>query len=118
MCEEKNIKELLVKAVSEYISSNLNEKISVKQLTKEFGVSATYLQNVFRSVYGMPVISFIRVQKMRSAAQILIRTSRTIEEIAEEFGYENESKFSTAFKKIMGNPPGTYRKEHSKVKIK
>ena len=38
-------------------------------------------------------------------------------EIAEEFGYENESKFSAAFKKIMGDPPGVYRKEHSKVKI-
>ena len=118
MCEEKNIKELLVKAVSEYISSNLNEKISVKQLTKEFGVSATYLQNAFRSVYGMPVIRFIRIQKMQSAAQSLIRTSCTIEEIAEEFGYENESKFSAAFKKIMGDPPGIYRKEHSKVKIR
>ena len=38
-------------------------------------------------------------------------------EIAEEFGYENESKFSAAFKRIMGDPPGVYRKEHAKVKI-
>ena len=54
---------------------------------------------------------------MQSAAQVLIHTTRTIDEIAEEFGYENESKFSAAFKKIMGDPPGVYRKEHSKVKI-
>lgn len=107
----------LVKAVADYISLNLNEKITVKQLTSEFGVSDTYLQNAFRSVYGMPVISFIRVQKMQSAAQVLIHTTRTIDEIAEEFGYENESKFSSAFKKIMGDPPGVFRKEHSKIKI-
>lgn len=107
----------IVKAVSDYITKNLNEKITVKQLTLEFGVSDTYLQNSFRSVYGMPVISFIRTQKMQSAAQVLIHTTRTIDEIAEEFGYENESKFSAAFKKIMGDAPGVYRKEHSKVKI-
>lgn len=107
----------IVKAVSEYITENLNGKITVKQLTLEFGVSDTYLQNAFRSVYGMPVISFIRTQKMQSAAQVLIHTTRTIDEIAEEFGYENESKFSAAFKKIMGDPPGVYRKEHTKVKI-
>lgn len=107
----------LVKAVSAYITKNLNGKITVKQLTLEFGVSDTYLQNAFRSVYGMPVISFIRAQKMQSAAQVLIHTSRTIDEIAEEFGYENESKFSAAFKKIMGDTPGVYRKEHSKVNI-
>lgn len=106
-----------VKEVSDYITRNLNDKITVKQLTREFGISNTYLQNAFRSVYGMPVISFIRAQKMQSAAQILIHTTRTVEEIAEEFGYENESKFSAAFKKIMGDSPGIYRKEHSKIKI-
>lgn len=106
-----------VKAVSEYITQNLNGKITVKQLTLEFGISDTYLQNAFRSVYGMPVISFIRTQKMQSAAQVLIHSTCTIDEIAEEFGYENESKFSAAFKRIMGDSPGVYRKEHSKVKI-
>lgn len=107
----------LVKSVSDYITKNLNGRITVKQLTLEFGVSDTYLQNAFRSVYGMPVISFIRTQKMQSAAQVLIHTTCTIDEIAQEFGYENESKFSAAFKKIMGDTPGVYRKEHTKVKI-
>lgn len=106
-----------VKKAADYISENINNKINVKKLTLEFGVSDTYLQNAFRSVYGMPVISFIRVQKMQSAAQALIHTTKSVDEIAEEFGYENESKFSAAFKKIMGDPPGVYRKEHSKVKI-
>ena len=106
-----------VKRVSDYISENISEKITVKKLTLEFGVSDTYLQNAFRSVYGMPVISFIRVQKMQSAAQVLIHTTNSIDEIAEEFGYENESKFAAAFKKIMGDSPGIFRKEHSKVKI-
>ena len=107
----------VLKSVSDYITENLNGKITVKQLTLAFGVSDPYLQNAFRSVYGMPVISFIRSQKMQSAAQVLIHTTRTIDEIAEEFGYENESKFSAAFKKIMGDSPGIYRKEHAKIKI-
>ena len=106
-----------VKAAAEYISQNINEKITVKKLTSEFGVSNTYLQNTFKNVYGMPVISFIRAQKMQSAAQVLIQTNRSIDEIAEEFGYESESKFSAAFKKIMGDTPSVYRKEHSKIKI-
>lgn len=107
----------IVKEVSRYITENLNEKITMKQLTSKFGISDTYLQNAFRSVYGMPVISFIRVQKMQSAAQVLIHTTQSVDEIAEKYGYENESKFSAAFKKIMGDSPGVYRKEHSKVKI-
>lgn len=107
----------LVKEIAAYISRHINERITVKELTARFGVSDTSLQASFRSVYGMPVISFIRAQKMQSAAQILIHTDRSIGQLAQEFGYENESKFSAAFKKIMGDTPGGYRREHSKIKI-
>lgn len=106
-----------VKRVAEHISKNLNGKIAIRDLTQQFGVSDTYLQNSFRAVYGMPVISFIRAQKMQSAAQVLIHTERSVDDIAEEFGYINESKFSAVFKKIMGDSPSVYRKEHSKIRI-
>ena len=107
----------LVKELAGYIEKKITEKISLKDLTEKFGVSTTYLQNSFRAVYGMPVISFIRMQKMQSAARILIHTQRSIDDIADEFGYVNESKFSAVFKKIMGDTPSIYRKEHSKIKI-
>lgn len=107
----------LVKRVASHISDNLNGRLSLKTLTSVFGVSDTYLQKAFRAVYGMPVASFIRVQKMQKAAQELIHTDRSIDEIAAEFGYINESKFSAVFKKLMGDSPSVFRKEHSKVKI-
>ena len=106
-----------VKQVAAYITQNINVKLSLKMLGSRFGVSDTYLQSSFRVVYGMPVMSYIRAQKMQCAAQALIHTQRSVDDIAEEFGYINESKFSAAFRKIMGDSPSTYRKEHSKVKI-
>ena len=108
----------LVKRAASYISENLNDKLSLKMLTSMFGVSDTYLQKSFHAVYGMPVASFIRVQKMQKAAQVLIHTDRSVDEIASEFGYVNESKFSAVFKKLMGDSPSVFRKEHSKIKIK
>lgn len=105
------------KQVADYISRHIGEKLTLKELTAQFGVSDTYLQTMFRAVYGMPVISFIRAQKMQSAAQVLIHSLRSVNDIAMEYGYENEGKFSAAFKKIMGDSPSVYRKEHSKIKI-
>lgn len=107
----------LVKQAAEYISTHINEKVTLKSLTREFGVSESYLQSSFRAVYGMPVISFVRAQKMQAAAQVLIHSDRNVDDIAEEFGYINESKFSAVFKRIMGDSPSTFRKEHSKIKI-
>lgn len=107
----------LVHRVSEYISCHIHAKLTIDALSRRFGVSDTCLQSSFRAVYGMPVVSFIRAQKMQCAAQVLIHTERSVDDIAEEFGYTNESKFSAAFKKIMGDPPGVYRREHSKIRI-
>ena len=107
----------LVKKVAAYISDNLNDALNLKKLTNQFGVSATYLQKSFHAVYGLPVASFIRLQKMQKAAQELIHTDRSIDAIAEEFGYINESKFSAAFKKLMGDSPSVFRREHSKIKV-
>ena len=106
-----------VKRIAGYIAENMNDKLSVKELTVRFGVSDTYLQKSFHAVYGMPVASFIRAQKRQKAAQILIHTERSVDEIAGEFGYLNESKFSAVFKKIMGDTPSVYRSDHSKIKI-
>ena len=120
VCEEISVPRTqaeLVKKVAGYISDNLNDKLNLRSLTVMFGVSETYLQKSFRAVYGMPVASFIRMQKMQRAAQELIHTDRSIDEIAEEFGYINESKFSAVFKKLMGDAPSVFRKEHSKIKI-
>ncbi|MBQ8401018.1 MAG: helix-turn-helix domain-containing protein, partial [Clostridia bacterium] len=56
-------------------------------------------------------------QKMQKAAQVLIHTERSIDDIAEDFGSINESKFSAVFRKIMGDTPSVYRNEHTKLKI-
>ena len=89
--------------------------ITIPELSKEFGVSDTHLKNAFKGVYGMPVFSYMRVQKMHAAAQLLIHTEKTIAEIAEEFGYSNTSKFSAAFQSVMGEAPGDYRRCHTKL---
>ena len=47
---------------------------------------------------------------MMSAAKILKDTNKNILEIAGDYGYENGSKFSAAFKKVMGVSPSEYRK--------
>lgn len=107
----------LAKAAAGFLAEHMDKRITIPELAKQFGVSETHLKNAFKGVYGVPVFSYIRIQKMQKAAQVLIHTDRSVDDIAEEFGYSNESKFSAAFRVIMGDNPGRYRKMHSKIKI-
>lgn len=55
---------------------------------------------------------------MLMAAQQLINTQRSILEIASECGYDNGSKFSEAFRKVIGETPSEYRKAHGRQRFR
>ena len=105
----------LANTVAAYLSAHMNQHITIPELAKQFNVSDTHLKNAFKGVYGMPIFSYMRVQKMQAAAQLLIHTEKPIAEIANEFGYSNTSKFSAAFQSVIGDNPGDYRKLHTKL---
>lgn len=104
----------LAKQAAAYLSEHLDQHITILELAKQFNVSDTYLKTAFKGVYGVPIFSYMRLQKMQMAAQLLIHTDRTIADIAAEFGYSNSGKFSTAFRELMGDPPSEYRRAHTK----
>ena len=99
----------LAKEVSAYMISNMNSRITLDDLTKKFHVSGTQLKTTFKGVYGVSIYSYIRKQKMQSAAQMLRNCDDTVLEIAGRYGYENGSKFAKAFKETIGLSPNAYR---------
>lgn len=106
----------LAKEAAAYLAENLDRKVIVVELSGRFHVSQTHLQNAFKGVYGVPVSSYIRILKMQSAALRLIHTNTAVLEIAAEFGYSNAGKFTSAFRRIIGETPGEYRKMHGSLK--
>ena len=51
--------------------------------------------------------------RIKQAAILLRQTQATIAEIANQVGYENQSKFATAFRDILKISPAEYRKINS-----
>lgn len=107
----------LAKSAASYIADNMDSRITIPMLSQKFHVSATHLQNAFKGIYGVPVFSYMRIYKMNTAALQLIQTDRTVMDIANEYGYDNASKFSSAFREIMGETPLEYRKAHRHMNI-
>ncbi len=102
----------LAKQVASYISDYKDNRITVSLLSQKFHVSATHLQNSFKGVFGVPVFAYQRIHKMNAAALQLVKTDKTVMEIASESGYDNASKFASAFRVVMNESPLEYRKSH------
>lgn len=77
-------------------------------------MSGAHIKKTFKGVYGVSIGAYIRVQKMESAAYMLEYTDKTILEIANEHGYDNSSKFASAFRAVKGSNPTQYRNATSK----
>lgn len=101
----------LAKAVCRYLSAHMDRRYTLEQLSEIFHVSGTQIKAAFKGVYGVPIYTYTRTQKMQAAARLLRESDCTVLEIAGRVGYDNGSKFAGAFRDVMGVTPNEYRSQ-------
>ncbi len=89
----------------------VGEDWSVDDLGRAVGLSRSALAERFIKVIGQSPMRYLAQWRIQVAAQELLNTSKSISLIAEDIGYESEASFTRAFKRWMGVPPGTWRRE-------
>lgn len=100
----------IAKHVYQLILNNMSQKHSVSAIACRLGISETSLRNYFQQVYGESIPALLRRKRLARAASELADRKGTITEIALRAGYENQSKFSAAFKRCYGETPMEYRR--------
>jgi signal transduction histidine kinase/ligand-binding sensor domain-containing protein/DNA-binding response OmpR family regulator len=89
---------LIQKAVS-IVEKNLSDPdFSVDILAREVGMSRVHLYKKLTSLTGKSPIEFIRVIRLRRAAQLLEKSQLTIAEVAYQVGFNNPKYFTKYFK--------------------
>ncbi|MCD8333437.1 MAG: AraC family transcriptional regulator [Clostridiales bacterium] len=92
-----------------YMYGHLGEALTLEGLSRESGLSQSYLNVIFRKhTQHSPMDFFIRL-KMQKACRLLRTTDRYIYEIAQELGYTDPYYFSRIFKKVTGISPKQYK---------
>ncbi len=102
----------VVREIHQRLISNLQERPTIEALSREFLINTATLKRTFKGVYGKPVGGYMKEYRIRRAAELLRRTNATVAEVAEQVGYENQSKFAAAFREIMALSPAEYRREN------
>ena len=107
----------LVKKIHDHMLGNLKQRFTVEYLSKKYLINPTTLKKVFKTIYGDSIAAHIKKHKLEHAAAQLMNTEKTLAEISLEIGYENQSKFSAAFKEMYHATPREYRKEKTASKM-
>ncbi len=104
----------LIKEVHQLLIHNLNQRYTIHELSKRYLINASSLKEIFKAVYGMPIATYMKEYRMKTAASMLRKTNDSIAQIAAAVGYESQSKFSNAFRDIFQMLPKEYRKQYQK----
>jgi len=93
----------------EYMNRNLNLKLSLNQISKEAGYSATYFTTLFKKETNYSPLSYFSHLKIVKACEFLDHTRIKVKEISFTLGYTDPYYFTKDFKKKMGLSPRQYR---------
>lgn len=102
----------LMKKAERYMQERVNEKVSLKQLASELGLSAVQFTRRFQARYYTTPSEYLTSLRLHKARSLLVETNLTLEEIAQLCGYDNGFYFSRAFSKKEGIPPSVFRKNN------
>jgi AraC-like DNA-binding protein len=101
--------------VLRYIEMNIGESITLANLAATAGLSRMYFAKQFRVSTGVRPHEFVLRKRIERAQQLLGATSDSLVEIALSVGFQTQAHFTTVFKKVAGNTPCQFRREHPKA---
>ncbi|MFT3738525.1 MAG: helix-turn-helix domain-containing protein [Breznakibacter sp.] len=79
-------------------------------MSRELGVSRGHLYNKIVALTGKTPIEFIRIMRLKRAAQLLGKSQLTVSEIAFDVGFNDPKYFSKYFKDEFNMSPSDYAK--------
>jgi AraC-like DNA-binding protein len=92
------------------VHGNIGHPWSVKELAEISHMSRSAFAHAFKTHVGIPPQEYLIQWRMSLARDALARDTLSISELASATGYQSESAFSTAFRRVVGSSPATFRK--------
>jgi AraC-like DNA-binding protein len=96
-------------SVLHYIDKNLRRPLSNARLAEVALTSESRFIRRFRDATGQTPARYVQDRRLRRAAEALVATDHSIDEIAERCGFANRYYFTRVFSQRMGVPPARYR---------
>lgn len=101
-----------VEAILLYIKQHIYQPtaLSIGHLATVFNYSPDYISIFFKKHTGESLKQYITQYKLKLIEMRLLYSQLSVAEIADEFGYLDESHFCKQFKKFTGRTPTAFRK--------
>ena len=111
------LKKERLQRILDFIESRISSDVSVSELAALSGQDTRSFTQSFSLTTGYTPYVYFTLRRMEYAKRLLCKGDLNITEVAMNVGYSNPSKFSAAFRRVVGVTPNIWRKEHMNHKI-
>lgn len=94
----------------QYISQHLTT-VSVDELARTVNLNRSYLTDLFKQNLDLTPSEYIRNFRITMARHLLESSTLSIDQVAEQCGYEHAKSFARVFKQTYGISPRKYRQQ-------
>lgn len=102
--------EKLIQKAIQYVEDNISDtELSVEEMSRNLGMSRVHLYKKLLTITGRSPIEFIRVIRLKRAAQLLRDKQQNVSDVAYAVGFNNPKYFSRYFKEEFGVLPSVYQ---------
>ena len=107
--DENALPARMVEALDNYIRDNAGDDISNTEIGAIFGYHPFYVSKVLKDRKGTTLRQYIIAYRLKFAKKLLDESAKSVNEVAEECGFNDPSYFTKTFKNAFGMTPKEYR---------
>ena len=105
----RNMDSEVINAVMTYINNHYREELSLEDVARFAGFSRYYFSRSFKRQTGYSFKDYLCQKRLQVAMDLLIRTNRSMRDVAIESGFGSVATFNRVFREKKGCTPTQYR---------
>lgn len=98
-----------LRRVKEFITENLEEDLSLAEISAVADLSQFHFARAFRKSTGLTPQQFLMQQRIERAKELLAKADLPIVEVSLRTGFKNQSHFTSLFRKVTSLTPKVWR---------
>jgi transcriptional regulator GlxA family with amidase domain len=103
-----------IKLAQEFIEHNYTAKLSVDDLADQFAIGRRHFERRFKKATNNTPAEYIQRVKVEAAKKQLENSSKNINEVMYQVGYNDVKAFRAVFKKFTGLSPNDYKHKYNR----
>jgi transcriptional regulator GlxA family with amidase domain len=101
------------RCIQAYVALNVHSTIRVMDLVRVVRFAPNRFDRVFKKTFDCTPHQYVMRIRIARARKLLLETDDSLSKIAAACGFGTQSHLSNLFRKMMGQPPGKWRRAES-----